>query len=153
MVRFVHSSYCYRWCFSSLPLDLLDPVCTSVPAKPLVDLSRARVCVCVWGPRKTLFIFNCRVIYCHSRYPSRLSPPPSSLSLSQLSAVPNSHKITYSHVFLLHSWKWCHQWIQNDERVYYKVSDGVVFYPRLFEVSTTPSIPSSSIEILWVYNL
>lgn len=58
---------------ASLPLDLLDPVCTSVPA------ARARVRACVWRPRKTLFIFNCRVICCHSRYPSRLSPPSSSL--------------------------------------------------------------------------
>lgn len=41
--------------------------------------SCARACLRAWGPRKTLFIFNCRVIYCHSRYPSRLSPPSSSL--------------------------------------------------------------------------
>lgn len=58
---------------SPASLDLLDPVCKSVPA------ARARVRACAWGPRKTLFIFNCRVIYCHSRYPSRLSPASSSL--------------------------------------------------------------------------
>lgn len=43
-------------------------------SQPLV-----RAGVRAWGPRKTLFIFNCRVICCHSRYPSRLSPPSSSL--------------------------------------------------------------------------
>lgn len=57
---------------ASLPLDLLDLMCTM--SQPLV-----RACVRSWGPRKTLFIFNCRVICCHSRYPSRLSPPSSSL--------------------------------------------------------------------------